>query len=80
MTSRQYRLTADLPADAPGNFFPRDLKAGDLLYQCYGAYAVTNVDQEAGVCLTEDPDGGYPGYEVPRNAVEEVAAGAGEPQ
>jgi hypothetical protein len=80
MTSRQYRLTVDLPADAPGNFFPRDLKAGHVLYQCYGAYAVTNVDQEAGVCLTEDPDGGYPGYEVPRNAVEEVRKEAGESQ
>ncbi|MCW2933897.1 MAG: hypothetical protein JWM19_4859 [Actinomycetia bacterium] len=69
---RQYRLTRDLPKDAPGNCFPRDLKAGDLLYQCTAAYAAGLADGDSGVMLTDSPDGGYPGYEVPLSAVEAV--------
>lgn len=75
-TTRRYRLTRDLPASEPGNFFPRDLKAGEVLYDCTGAYARTNVDFSRGACLTEDPEGGYPGYEVPLSAVEEAPAPA----
>jgi hypothetical protein len=69
---RRYRLTRDLPRGAPGNFFPRDLKAGDLLYQCTAAYAASLADGDSGVMPTDSPDGGYPGYEVPLSAVEEV--------
>jgi hypothetical protein len=72
MASRRYRLTRDLPAAEPGNFFPRDLKAGGVLFECQGAYAVCNVDLSRGACVTEDPAGGYPGFEVPLSAVEEV--------
>jgi hypothetical protein len=81
MTTRRYRLTRDLPAGEAGSFFPRDLKAGAVLFECQGAYAVTNVDFSRGACVTEDPDGGYPGFEVPLSAVEEVRDGeaAGEP-
>lgn len=74
MTSRRYRLTRDLPMDEPGNFFPRDLMRGELVYECQGAYAVTNVDLAVGACVTEDPDGDYPGYQVPLSAVEEIPA------
>jgi hypothetical protein len=71
VTSRRYRLTRDLPMGEPGNFFPRDLMAGEIVYRCDGAYAVTNVDLNIGACVTEDPDGGYPGYQVPLSAVED---------
>jgi hypothetical protein len=67
----QYRLTRDLPAAARGNCFPRDLKAGDLLYRCTAPYAASLADDD-GVMLTDSPDGGYPGYEVPLSAVEEI--------
>lgn len=75
VTTRQYRLTRDLPAAVPGNQFPRDLRAGDLLYRCTAPYAAS-LAGDAGVMLTEDPDGGYPGYEVPLSAVEEAPAPA----
>jgi hypothetical protein len=75
MTARLYRLTRDLKAGTPGNQFPRDLMAGELLYRCTAPYAAS-LAGDAGVMLTEDPDGGYPGYEVPRSAVEEAPAEA----
>jgi ADP-ribose pyrophosphatase len=69
-----YRLTRDLPQDEPGNFFPRDLRVGDLRYRCIAPYAASLAGDD-GVMLTEDPDGGYPGYEVPLSAVEAVTPG-----
>jgi hypothetical protein len=66
MTGNLYRLTRDLPADAPGNQFPRDLMAGELLYRCTAPYAAS-LNGNDGVMLT-----GYPGFEVPLSAVEEV--------
>jgi hypothetical protein len=70
--STQYRLTRDLPSNTPGNCFPRDLKAGELLYRCTAPYAASLARGDSGVMLTEDPDGGYPGYEVPLSAVKAV--------
>jgi hypothetical protein len=69
-----YRLIRDLPQEAPGNCFPRDLKAGDLLYRCTAPYAAS-LAGDAGVMLTDDLDGGYPGYEVPLSAIEAVTPG-----
>jgi hypothetical protein len=73
MTARLYRLTRDLKAGTPGNQFPRDLIAGDLLYRCTAPYAAS-LNGGDGVMVTEDPDGGYPGYQVPLGAVEEEPA------
>jgi hypothetical protein len=68
---RQYRLTRDMPKDAPGNCFPRDLTAGEVLWWCTAPYAA-GLNSDNGVMLTERPDGGSPGYEVPLSAVEAV--------
>jgi hypothetical protein len=69
VTTQLYRLARDLPAAADGNWFPRDLKAGETLHLCTAPY-IADCATRGGVMLTEDPEGGYPGYEVPRAAVQ----------
>jgi hypothetical protein len=70
--TRQYRLTRDLPASARGNYFPRDLKAGDILYLCTNPYAAGCAGR-GGIMLTESSDDSPTGYEVPLGAVQETA-------
>lgn len=47
------------------------IQPGEYWYKCLGPdYGATNTNN--GISLTRDPDGDYPGYEVPYTAIEEV--------
>lgn len=68
---RVFTLTQDLPASHKDNYSPWDLKKGDTLYECvkhlYGC-----IDTREGIGLTKDPEGGYPGHQIPWYAVEQL--------
>jgi hypothetical protein len=68
---RWYRVTRDVSGDDPRNYSNRDVDEGEILFECvlatYGC-----VDTYKGVALTDSPAGGYPFFEFPRDAVEEV--------
>lgn len=69
-TPKRYRVTRDVGKDEKNNWHGADVAAGTLFYRFRGV-AYGSCDEVNGVALTEDPDGGFPFFEFPRNAVQE---------
>lgn len=69
MTPTRYTVTRDVAADEEINYSGRDVLKGETLYSVlrptYGC-----VDVRLGIALTEKPDGDYPFFEFPLDAVE----------
>lgn len=69
MPVRQYRVLRDVAADDEGSSALRDIAAGEVLYEClWWTYGCVR----DGLTLTEDPRGGYPFFEFPIDAAEEI--------
>lgn len=68
MTVRRARVSRAVAATEPHNYLKRDVAVGEVFYRCIEpAYGV--VDTRSGVALTESPDGGYPFFEFPADAI-----------
>jgi hypothetical protein len=67
-----YRVTRDVSRDEPHNYLGRDVVKGEVFYRAaHPAYGC--IDTDNGLALTEKPDGDYPFFEFPLNAVEDFS-------
>jgi hypothetical protein len=62
-------VARDVPADVPGNYSGRDVRAGEEFY-VFTAETYGSCDTYNGIALSEQGERTYPFFEFPRDALD----------